>query len=97
MIPSNFRNFFLNRLIDRADGHLCNRDLENLQNWKSDDYLMPQRAENLTPQGAEDIKLLARRLQSNFPELLQTNPSNVTSTNYKVSVAIHFFFAVNMS
>lgn len=63
---------------------MCNRDLENLRRWQPDDYLSPQRAEVLTPQGVEDMKLLARRLQSNFPELLQPNVNNITSANYKV-------------
>ncbi|XP_012536739.1 multiple inositol polyphosphate phosphatase 1 isoform X2 [Monomorium pharaonis] len=67
----------------RKEGHMCNRDLENLRRWKLDDYLLPQRAEILTPQGVEDMKLLARRLQSNFPELLLPDRHNITSTNYK--------------
>ncbi|XP_011157192.1 multiple inositol polyphosphate phosphatase 1 isoform X2 [Solenopsis invicta] len=66
-----------------GQGHLCGRDLDNLKKWKLDDYLLPQRAEVLTPQGVEDMKLLARRLQSNFPELLLPNIYNITSSNYK--------------
>ncbi|EZA54626.1 Multiple inositol polyphosphate phosphatase [Ooceraea biroi] len=67
----------------RGDGHMCNRDLENLRRWRPDEYLAPQRAEVLTPQGVEDMRLLARRLQSNFPELLLPSASNITSANYK--------------
>lgn len=65
---------------------MCNRDLDNLRRWRPNEYLSPQRAEVLTPQGVEDMKLLARRLQSNFPELLQPNYFNITSANYKVSL-----------
>lgn len=65
------------------EGHMCNRDLENLRRWKPDAYT-PQRANVLTSQGIEDMKLLARRLQSNFLQLLLPNDSDVLSTNYKV-------------
>ncbi|KYN12703.1 Multiple inositol polyphosphate phosphatase 1 [Trachymyrmex cornetzi] len=68
---------------ERKEGHMCNRDLDNLRRWRPDEYLLPQRAEILTPQGVEDMKLLARRLQSNFPELLQPNFHNITAANYK--------------
>ncbi|XP_020295747.1 multiple inositol polyphosphate phosphatase 1-like isoform X2 [Pseudomyrmex gracilis] len=60
---------------------------ENLRRWYPNAYLVPERAEVLTPQGVEDMKLLARRLQSNFPELLQPNDSNITATNYKFQTA----------
>jgi len=78
---------------------MCNRDLDNLRKWKPDDYLSSQRAEVLTPQGVEDMKLLARRLQSNFPELLQPSIHNITSANYKVSLRIiyHVDRYVNVS
>lgn len=65
---------------------MCNRDLDNLKRWQTDEYLRSVRAKMLTPQGVEDMRLLARRLQSNFPELLQPNYSNITSANYKVSL-----------
>ncbi|XP_018052894.1 PREDICTED: multiple inositol polyphosphate phosphatase 1-like [Atta colombica] len=68
---------------ERKEGHMCNRDLDNLRRWRPDEYLSPQRAEVLTPQGVEDMKLLARRLQSNFPELLQPDFHNITAANYK--------------
>lgn len=63
---------------------MCNRDLENLKRWKPDAYLVIERAEVLTPQGVEDMRLLARRLQSNFPQLLQPGSDNITSQNYVV-------------
>ncbi|RLU20082.1 hypothetical protein DMN91_006688 [Ooceraea biroi] len=71
------------RFQNVPNGHMCNRDLENLRRWRPDEYLAPQRAEVLTPQGVEDMRLLARRLQSNFPELLLPSASNITSANYK--------------
>lgn len=66
----------------RNNGRMCNRDLENLKKWKPDEYLAIERAEVLTPQGVEDMKLLARRLQSNFPQLLQPSSDYVTAENY---------------
>ncbi|XP_003699822.2 multiple inositol polyphosphate phosphatase 1 [Megachile rotundata] len=72
----------LNNHESRDEGRMCNKDLENLKRWKPDAYLVVERAEVLTPQGVEDMKLLARRLQSNFPQLLQTSMNNVTADNY---------------
>lgn len=71
-------------LFFSADGRMCNRDLENLKRWKPDAYLVIERAEVLTPQGVEDMRLLARRLQSNFPRLLQPSSENITAQNYVV-------------
>ncbi|XP_053996566.1 multiple inositol polyphosphate phosphatase 1-like [Hylaeus anthracinus] len=71
----------LNNHETRRNGHMCDRDLENLKRWKSDAYLEMERAEILTPQGVEDMRLLARRLQSNFPHLLQPN-GNITPEDY---------------
>lgn len=90
LIKLNLSSFILPSFLAGSDGHMCNRDLENLRRWQPDDYLSPQRAEVLTPQGVEDMKLLARRLQSNFPELLLPDANNITSANYKV-----FFFLWN--
>lgn len=80
---TNLKEQILNNHEIRNEGHMCNRDLENLRRWKPDVYLMPQHAEVLTPQGVEDMKLLARRLQSNFPELLRSDNISITSANYK--------------
>lgn len=66
-------------------GHMCNKDLENLKKWKPNEYLMIERAKVLAPQGVEDMRLLARRLQSSFPHLLQpTNNENITEQDYVV-------------
>ncbi|CAL1678426.1 unnamed protein product [Lasius platythorax] len=80
---TDFKEQIVNNHETRGEGHMCNRDLENLRKWQPDDYLTPRRAEVLTPQGVEDMKLLARRLQSNFPELLLPNSNNITPANYK--------------
>lgn len=64
---------------------MCNKDLENLKKWKPNEYLMIERAKVLAPQGVEDMRLLARRLQSSFPHLLQpTNNENITEQDYVV-------------
>lgn len=67
---------------------MCNRDLENLKRWKPNDYLVIERAEILTPQGVEDMRLLARRLQSNFLQLLQPKDENITAKNYMVRILL---------
>ncbi|XP_024947003.1 multiple inositol polyphosphate phosphatase 1 isoform X3 [Cephus cinctus] len=67
----------------RGFGNLCDKDLKNLQSWNSIQNLTEDMAQYLTVQGEEDLKLLARRLQTNFPELLQPSAANITSTNYK--------------
>ncbi|CAL7933072.1 unnamed protein product [Xylocopa violacea] len=66
----------------RNNGRMCNSDLEYLKKWKPNEYLIIERAEDLTPQGVEDMKLLAGRLLSNFPQLLQSNSENRTSKEY---------------
>ena len=66
---------------------MCNRDLENLKRWKPDEYLAIQRAEVLTPQGVEDMKLLAGRLQRNFPQLLHSSSEHITAENYTVCIS----------
>ncbi|XP_014471719.1 PREDICTED: multiple inositol polyphosphate phosphatase 1-like [Dinoponera quadriceps] len=67
----------------RNEGRMCNQDLDNIKRWQTNEYLRPVRAKALTPQGVEDMRLLARRLQSNFPELLQPVFGNISSRNYK--------------
>ncbi|CAK9816946.1 Multiple inositol polyphosphate phosphatase 1 [Anthophora quadrimaculata] len=79
---TELQNQIINNHETRNNGHMCNRDLENLKRWKPNAYLVIQRAEVLTPQGVEDMKLLARRLQSNFPQLLNPTADNITADNY---------------
>lgn len=48
---------------------------------------MIERAKVLAPQGVEDMRLLARRLQSSFPHLLQPNNNeNITERDYVVRI-----------
>lgn len=77
----------LNNHESRGNGHMCERDLENLKRWKPNAYFVMERAEVLTPQGVEDMKLFARRLQSNFPQLLQARSENTTPENYMFKTA----------
>lgn len=79
---TEIQNQILNNHETRGNGHMCDRDLENLKRWKPDAYLVIERAEVLTPQGVEDMRLLARRLQSNFPQLLQPTSEEITPENY---------------
>lgn len=68
-----------------TDGHMCNKDLDNLKKWKPREYIVFERAKVLAPQGVEDMRLLARRLQSSFPHLLQPNSNeNITDQDYVV-------------
>ena len=64
---------------------MCNDDLDKLKLWNPDPNLTASMALRLTSSGAESARLLARRLQSNFPDLLRPNSVNITSQNYKVS------------
>ncbi|XP_058795152.1 multiple inositol polyphosphate phosphatase 1-like [Phymastichus coffea] len=69
----------------RGNGRLCNPDLEKLRNWQAP---MGSHNESIadfltTPQGYEDMHLLAKRLQSYFPELLRLDPTTVDTQTYK--------------
>ncbi|XP_076302732.1 multiple inositol polyphosphate phosphatase 1-like [Lasioglossum baleicum] len=79
---TDLQDQIVNNHESRNNGRMCNRDLENLKRWKPNDYLVIERAEILTPQGVEDMRLLARRLQSNFLQLLQPKDENITAKNY---------------
>ncbi|KAG9429538.1 multiple inositol polyphosphate phosphatase 1 [Apis mellifera carnica] len=79
----DFQKEIINNHELRNNGHLCNKDLENLKKWNPNEYLMIERAKVLAPQGVEDMRLLARRLQSSFPHLLQPNNNeNITERDY---------------
>lgn len=67
-----------------ADGRLCNTDLENLRRWQLNPNLTDVLANYLTAQGEQDMRLLARRLQSEFPEILRPDPQTISFENYKV-------------
>ena len=72
----------INNHESRGNGRMCERDLENLKRWKPDEHLDIQRAEDLTAQGVEDMKLLGGRLQSTFSELLRPISDSSTPGNY---------------
>lgn len=79
---TDLKNLIISNHETRGNGRMCNRDLENLKRWQPDAYFARERAEVLTPQGVEDMRLLARRLQSNFPEILRPN-GDVIPSDYK--------------
>jgi hypothetical protein len=70
------------------DGRLCNNDLQALKTWHPYPYLNQTLANELTRQGEQDMRLLARRLQSDFPDLLRTDPQNINHQIYKVALII---------
>lgn len=65
-----------------ADGRLCNADLDFLRHWSISSKFNETIADYLAvPQGEQDLRLLAKRLQTEFPEVLRENPNY---HNYKV-------------
>lgn len=51
-----------------SDGGMCKKDVDNLKNWQysfTDDL-----GNRITPEGMNDLKTLAARLQNDFPRLL---------------------------
>ncbi|XP_034942314.1 multiple inositol polyphosphate phosphatase 1-like isoform X3 [Chelonus insularis] len=76
------RDQIIQKHTERKDSRLCNEDLENLQSWSPDQNLKEDNANHINNQGIEDSKLLARRLQYSFPELLQPQFYDITSQNY---------------
>ena len=66
-----------------SDGKLCQQDLDFLKNWQLDQDVYGAVEEGLTVQGQEDMRLLARRLQTAFPELLTVDAQNANFRSYK--------------
>uniref|UniRef100_A0A1B6DXK1 Multiple inositol polyphosphate phosphatase 1 n=2 Tax=Clastoptera arizonana TaxID=38151 RepID=A0A1B6DXK1_9HEMI len=58
---------------DRKDGHLCDKDLENLKTWRF--TLTSSDADLLAPQGYSDFLFLAKRMKTQFPDILGTSYS----------------------
>jgi hypothetical protein len=54
--------------IENPEGRLCAEDLENLKKWTLS--VFPNQAKSLTNQGYDDLKFMARRFKSQFPNLL---------------------------
>ncbi|KAJ8986190.1 hypothetical protein NQ317_005664, partial [Molorchus minor] len=52
-------------------GRLCREDYDLFRRWRWNDTITPEREFSLTSQGMEDMKLLARRYKSKYPQLLQ--------------------------
>nr|XP_023025067.1 multiple inositol polyphosphate phosphatase 1 isoform X1 [Leptinotarsa decemlineata]XP_023025069.1 multiple inositol polyphosphate phosphatase 1 isoform X2 [Leptinotarsa decemlineata] len=52
-------------------GRLCTNDFDLIRNWRFNDSITDNYANGLTSQGAEDMKLLARRYKTQYSEVLQ--------------------------
>lgn len=52
-----------------SSGGLCPDDLNQLQNWRWNTSITPDRAEELVPQGYEDLFYLAKNYQRIFPNI----------------------------
>ncbi|KAJ8943260.1 hypothetical protein NQ318_017277 [Aromia moschata] len=52
-------------------GRLCREDYDIFRRWRWNDTVTPDKENTLTNQGVEDMKLLARRFKSKYPQLLQ--------------------------
>ncbi|XP_066585297.1 multiple inositol polyphosphate phosphatase 1-like [Prorops nasuta] len=83
---TEIRNHIIHNHENRGNGRLCNNDLEYLKRWNYNPYVTSS-ADSLTRQGYEDMKLLARRIQSGFRELLQPVSAEINSMNYKLKAA----------
>lgn len=78
---------------------MCEPDLEKLRSWQPPAGLQNEStADYLTiPQGKEDMQLLAKRLQSYFPELLRIDPNSINSQTYKVIKFEYIYFFMELS
>jgi hypothetical protein len=54
--------------VENPEGRLCEEDLDNLKKWTIS--VFPNQAKSLTNQGYDDLKFMARRFKSQFPNLL---------------------------
>lgn len=57
---------------------MTNKDLELFRNWKI--TVAPENDRKLTPEGEQEMLLLAERMQTRFPELFENAYSNATYT-----------------
>jgi len=65
-----------------AGGHLCDKQLKALKEWRPNSELRLKRGEHLSLQGRKDFLLIGRRLRTRFPQLfLEDAPEN-----YKVAI-----------
>ncbi|KAJ8665112.1 hypothetical protein QAD02_006774 [Eretmocerus hayati] len=81
---SKLRDQIIYNHDNRGNGRLCDADLGHLKSWQMNPRVNDNTADFLTiPQGEQDMRLLAKRLQSGFPELLRPNPLNINHQNYR--------------
>ncbi|XP_018573655.1 multiple inositol polyphosphate phosphatase 1-like [Anoplophora glabripennis] len=52
-------------------GRLCIEDYNLITRWRWNDTIATDKADSLTRQGVEDLKLLARRYKSKYPQIFQ--------------------------
>jgi len=65
-----------------AGGHLCDKELKALKDWRSNPELRLKKGKHLSLQGRKDLSSIGKRLRMRFPELfLQDAPEN-----YKVTI-----------
>lgn len=62
------RNQIIYNHEQRKNGELCDKDLENLKRWSIN--ITEDQSDTLTQQGHEDLFLLAKRIKTDFPEVL---------------------------
>lgn len=65
---SDLRDQIINNHEIRRKGRLCTEDLDHLKKWTLS--VFPNQAKTLTNQGYDDLKFMARRFKSQFPNLL---------------------------
>jgi hypothetical protein len=70
--------------FETPGGRLCPEDLENLKRWTLS--VFPNQAKQLTNQGRDDLKFMARRFKTQFPTLLNQTYSQDL---YQVSDSKH--------
>ncbi|XP_011496891.1 PREDICTED: multiple inositol polyphosphate phosphatase 1-like [Ceratosolen solmsi marchali] len=78
---SRLRDQIIYNHENRGNGRLCNNDFQALKNWYPYPSLNETFANELTRQGEQDMRLLARRLQSEFPDILRADPQ---INNYQI-------------
>ncbi|CAH0563865.1 unnamed protein product [Brassicogethes aeneus] len=52
-------------------GRLCPKDYDLLKRWRWNDTIREDRASDLTSEGVNELKMLARRYKAKFPQVLQ--------------------------
>ncbi|KAF4519209.1 hypothetical protein B566_EDAN013503 [Ephemera danica] len=66
------RDEIIRNHVELKTSQMCSMDMTNLQNWKL--IWKPEDEEQLTQQGREEMRLLAKRLQTRFPDLILQRP-----------------------